>query len=311
MRSDFSNAAQTRGGALVKQYRFLGLVLLVAGLHVGRAAADESMEFSLNEVEHGSEPVLPKAALPKPATASSGSPLADALGELRWGMNRSEVLRLIKNRMQAEFQARVKLERDIVRQDAMYQEAKQRFDQIKNSYITFDATKNGWDVSPIADEFRRGNDEGMLVMEDASARSFYFFMHGKLWKWYRELKADKEGGYAAVTSMIREQFSELHADKTQRGEGEAAIPGVSWSDANTRVTLIRRGADVCLIFEDRATLDQLSVLRRNAFGRQQARNGALDAVLMNDVQKKAWVADDPRVTGEGRAPQAPTRNHLQ
>jgi hypothetical protein len=272
------------------------------------------MRFSLNEVEQAGEPALPKAAMPRPAQAGSGSPIADALGELRWGMSRADVLRLLKNRAQAEFLARVKRERDIVRQDALYQEAKQSFERVRSSYIAFNGPKNGWDVSPIADEFRRGNDEGMLVMEDASARNLYFFMHGRLWKWYRELKVAQgaeDGSFGALAVSVRDQFDGVRAERTQRGEGDYALPGVSWSDATTRVTLIRRGPDACLIFEDRAVLDQLATLRSNALGRQQAPSTALDAVLLSDSQKKGWMNDDPRVTGDGRAPHAPTKNHLQ
>ena len=294
----------------MKQYRSLFIVLALASGSAARVHADGSMEFSLNEVEqpHG----VPKAAEPRAAKSESGSPIEDALGELRWGMSKDDVLRVLKKRLQAEFQAEVKHERDIVRQDALYQEAKQRYERIKNGFVTFDGGKNGWDVSPIADEFRRGNGESMLVMEDASARNFYFFMHGKLWKWYRELKADgAEGGFDALRSMVREQFGSMHAEKTQRGEGEQAIPGVSWADASTRATLIRRGPDACMIFEERATLEQLATLRRTALSREPRRNASLDAVLMNDTQKQGWVKDDPRVTAVSNAPAQPTRTKLQ
>lgn len=289
----------------MKQFLWLGLCLGIAVWGTSRAAAEASLEFSLDEVEQTAAPSRPAADPPQASSVSQ------ALGELRWNMGKADLLKILKARIQAEFQARVKSERDIVRQDALYQEAKDRYLRVTDAFVTFDARKNGWDVSPLADEFRRGTDESMLVIDDRSARDYYFFIRGKLWKWYRELKAEANGGdYEQVAEVLRTQFGASPARQAGRTEGGAAEAGLSWSDPSTRVTLIQRGAEICLIFEARATLEQLTVLRKDAVSHERRSNAALDAVLLSDTQREAWKRDDPRGPGVPD-PRSATKNRLQ
>lgn len=258
--------------------------------------------FSLDEVE-------PHAAAAAAAPASKVSNVAGALGDLRWGMSKDEVLKLLKRRIQNEFQAQVKQERDAVRQDALYQESIERFRRVTQGYVVFDTRKNGWDVSPVADEFRRGTDESMLMVDDPAARDLYFFIRGRLWKWYRELKPGRALGndFDQAIEVFRAQLGPAEAKKQTRSEGGEAFPGLSWSDPNTRVTLIRRGPDTCIIFEDKATLLELAHLRANAVPRgDKNANSVLDTVVLSDSQKEAWKRDDPRVTRNNEGARAPT-----
>jgi hypothetical protein len=293
----------------VKQHLWLGLALAVVGSgSVSSARADSSLSFSLDEVD------APAAAAHKEAAPpSSGTAVSDALGGLRWNMNKADLLAMLKARIQAEFQERVKAERDIVRQDALYQEAKDRYLRIKDAFVVFDARKSGWDVSPIADEFRRGTDESMLVIDDKAARDYYFFIRGKLWKWYRELKPEANGGdFAQVAEIMRGQFGGTRGRELKRGEGAAALAGVSWSDPSTRVTVMQRGAETCIVFEARATLEQLAVLRKDAVSTQQKRgNSALDAVLLSDGQREAWKREDPNASAAPQQQHTTSHNRLE
>jgi hypothetical protein len=293
-------------GGVVKQWQWVGLSIGISVLPASSAAADGVLEFSLAEVEAAtartpgeaaSAPAEAEAMPPEPPSAS----ISGALGELRWGMNKADVLKLLKSRVQREFEERIKVERDIVRQDALYQDAKARFQRIREGFVTFDAHKNGWDTAPIADEFRRGTDESMLVVDDRAARDYYFFIRGQLWKWYRELKPEANAGdYDQVAELTRERFGAGRARRVQHGEGGASYEASSWTDASTRMTLIHRDSDTCLVFEASAVLEQLAELRKGALSGQQQSNHALDAVLLSDSQREAWRRGDPRVTDSGQ-----------
>jgi hypothetical protein len=259
------------------------LALAISGLAGAPVAADSKLEFSLEEVEGTSA-----AHAPAPASA----PISNALGELHWNMNKDELLQLLKARIQRDFEARVKAERDVLRQDALYQEAKDRFQRVRQGFVTFDARKNGWDISPIGDEFRRGTGESMLVVDDSASREYYFFIRGQLWKWYRELKPEANAGYDQVADLMRAQYGTPSTRQMQNGESGATRAGLSWSDASTRATLMRRGAETCIVFEARAVLAQLAELRRDAVPREQESNRAVDAVVMSDAQREAWRRGD-------------------
>ena len=153
----------------------------LVGLACARAAAQDGMVFSLSDVDSVTQPPVRELAVdPKQAIKQS-------LGALQWGMSKADVVKLLKAQIRAEFDQRIKVERDIMRQDAIYQEAKERAQRLGENFVVFEGAKSGWDVSPIASEFTRDNREAMLVVAGKGSRDMYFFIQGKLWKWYREL----------------------------------------------------------------------------------------------------------------------------
>ena len=253
-----------------------------------RARADEGLEFTLDEVEAASAPAA-KPDKAEKAEAKKAS-IAQALGELRWGMRKEELLALLKTRIRIEYTARVKAEKDIVRQDALYNEANEAFRRIKDGYVEFDGHKTGWDASALAEEFTHGSGESMLVVDDPSARDLYFFIHGRLWKWYRELKPAAFGGgnFDGIADMLKEQFGNTRERAEPRSEHGAAYRMLSWSDAKTRVSALWRGAETCLVFEDNTTLEHLATLREHAMPRGEKRGNVLDGVIMTTAQREAW-----------------------
>lgn len=110
------------------------------------------MTFTLEEVADAAEDEAH-------AQAASQRTIAQMLGALRWGMSKDQLLGALKARIRADYEQRIRVERDVVRQDALYQEANERFRRLKRAQIAFNGRKTGWDVSPIADEFRHGSNE--------------------------------------------------------------------------------------------------------------------------------------------------------
>ena len=126
----------------------VGLILVVGSS--GKSSAQDTLTFSLDEVSEGVVDAHGKG--PRVTIEAS-------LDGLQWGMTKTALLALLKQRIRADFEKQIKAERDIVRQDALYQEAQQRYLSIRSGFITFDGRKTGWDVSPLVDEFRHCSGE--------------------------------------------------------------------------------------------------------------------------------------------------------
>ena len=263
-------------------------VVLVLSLIVAvssRVAAQEGLEITLDEVDAADTPPPPRKE--HVAVGSNKQAIAKALGALQWGMSKADLIKLLKAQVRAEFEQRIKVERDIMRQDALYQEAQERVRRVSENFVAFDGQKTGWDVSPIGSEFTHGNRESMLVVAGKGSRDMYFFMQGKLWKWIRELSP--ETGAEDALDAMRERFGAGKPQRERRNEANATYPGTTWSDGTTQVTALLRGSDACLIFEEVHTLEQLAVLRHHV--QPKAANtraaSAVDSILLSDAERDA------------------------
>jgi hypothetical protein len=254
------------------------LSLSLVGLVSSSAAAQEALEFTLSDVDSEAEPPAKEAA------GDSKQAITQALGALRWGMSKADLVKQLKAQIRADFEQRIKVERDIMRQDAIYQESKERARRLGEDYVSFDGGKSGWDVSPIAGEFTRDNREAMLVVTGKGTRDLYFFIQGKLWKWYREL--DREALDASYSSdALTKRFGKGKPQRARVDDSNEPFPGTTWSDGDTRVTVMRRGIELCMIFEDMRTLESLDKLRfhAQASGRKST---VVDMILMSDAERK-------------------------
>lgn len=263
----------------------LTLVLILAPS--SRAAADDGFEFTLDEVDAAGKPAAEK---PPAAVVDSKREIADALADVRWGMSKAELLKVLKARIRAEFEQRIKVERDVLRQDALYQAAQEQYRRINENFIEFEVGKSGWDVSPIGSEFTRGNREAMLVVTSKTSRELYFFIQGKLWKWYREIapEALNASDPDAALAVLEQRFGAGKAQKERVNDAHVAYTGTTWSDGSTRVTAMLRGRDACVILEDMRTLEQLPVLRHNVQPRAKDHVASLlDSVMLSDAEIEA------------------------
>jgi hypothetical protein len=286
------------GGVSCVSRSFLVFLFFLAPV----ARADDSvMAFTLDEVAGslaaGAQDPKPEARAPEPqsepaptAAEAADAELAAVMGELRWGMSSKQLVTVLEARVRAEYDRRVRAERDILRQDELYQESQARIAAIKESFVVFDARKNGWDASQIAPEFRRGTHEAMLVVKSEQARDYYFFINGKLWKWYRELEPGARGAvkFDSVATIMQAQLGPAKYEPIQRSEDAPLQASAGWQTSQTRVTLLDRGVAPCLILESQVVLGVLSVLRKDAVERGPKRNTLLDAVIMDDSARERW-----------------------
>ena len=264
------------------------LALCLVTVVTSRVSAQEGVEFTLEDVDAANAPPRQERAAP---SADSKRTIGQSLGALRWGMSKADVIKLLKEQIRADFERRIKVERDIMRQDALYQEAQDRARRFSENVVAFDGQKTGWDVSPIAKEFTHGNRETMLVVAGKGSRDMYFFIQGRLWKWFRELSPEAVGASDpdAALERLSRNFGKGRAQQDRRDEANVAYPGTTWSDGTTRVTALRRGNDTCLIFEDQNTLDHLAVLRHHVQPKAGKTGAAsvIDSILLSDAEREA------------------------
>jgi hypothetical protein len=262
------------------------LAWFLVGAVSSQAAAQEGLVFTLADVDTASaRPRQDRVAV------DSRRPIAGALGPLHWGVSKAELISLLKAQIRAGFEQRIKVERDIMRQDAIYQEAQERARRLDEDFVAFDGPKTGWDVSPIAAEFTHGHREAMLVVAGKGTRDMYFFIQGKLWKWYRELSPEAVGAVnpEQALALVSRSFGTGRPQQDRHDESNVALPGTAWSDGTTRVTALRRGGDICLDFEDLSTLEKLPSLRYRVQPQAQKTSAAsaVDSILLSDAELKA------------------------
>lgn len=266
----------------------LSLVLCLSG--ISRAAAD-GFEFTLDEVEASSKPARrQKGGDKQEPGVDVKAAIADSLGEVHWGMSKADLLKMLKARIRADFDQRIKVERDIMRQDQLYEAAKEQARRLNDGYVEFEVGKSGWDVSPIGAEFTRGNREAMLVLTLKTSRELYFFIQGRLWKWYRELSPEAVGAGDSDEALatLKKRFGPGKPQKERQNDSKDPYQGSTWNDGATRVTAMLRGGDTCLIFEDMKTLEQLPVLRHNVEKMPKDRvSSTIDSILMTKPEMEA------------------------
>jgi hypothetical protein len=259
------------------------LALGLIGAAAARGAAQDSLEFTLDEVDSASAKTASKAE-PAPSVDTKQA-IQHELGALHWGMSKTDLLKVLRAQIHDEFEQRVKVERDIMRQDALYQQAQEQVRRLTENYVEFDGDKTGWDVSPIAPEFTQGNREAMLVVTKKGTRDMYFFIQGRLWKWYRELSPESLGADNPDDALkaLKERFGQGKSQQERRNDSNMNYPGKVWSDGSTRVTAMLRGNDTCLIFEDLQTIEHLAVLRHNVppKARQDRAAAIIETVLLS------------------------------
>jgi len=261
------------------------------------------------------------------ATAQQSAPqsaaIADSLGELRWGMEPREVHQHFRTQIEERYRQRIAKAPGAIEEDRYRREMGDEIRQLRESYVRFQGARTGWDLSFLRGEFTHGNRESMLVYRDGNSQNFYFFMRGRLWKWFKAFDASVFHGqsFEQFAGAVQGRFGEA-ADRSGRlVEGGPRQHWLEWQDSNTRLRAIdqtRFYGFYCLVFEDKNTLGRLAELRSNTV--QTGGNGdhaLVESILLPEDgssgstgEGNADIAD--RITGNIRrrqqAPEGATKN---
>ncbi|AKF06376.1 hypothetical protein [Sandaracinus amylolyticus] len=257
------------------------------------------------------------AAAAAPEEAPQSAAIAPALGDLRWGMTPEETFNHLKGQVETGYRERLQkaARTDAIQEDRLRGQMQEETRRLRSSYVRFRGQASGWDTAFIRDEFTHGNNESMMLWRDEATHSqrFYFFINDRLWKVYQAFDA------AVFAGATFDQFSEAIQGRFGRGvqrsgalvEGRAPSQWIEWQDASTRLRAIdqtRFYGFFCLVFEDKATLQQLPQLRTHTVQRGGEGHALVESVTREeDAQpggsesasdRHADVAD--RITGQIR-----------
>lgn len=238
--------------------------------------------------------------------------ISKSMGDLKWGMTKDELQKQLIGKVKEHYQPLIAKTKDAVEEDRLREAANTEVKRIKDSFVEFKGTSTGWDVSFLRGEFTHGNDESMLVMKDQNSQNFYFFMGGKLWKWYKAFDAEvfPAGNFSTFAGAVQKRFGPA---KDAHGE---LIPGsgdrhwLEWQDDTTRLRAVDQTdfyGFYCLVFEQKSTVANLAQLRGNTKEVGDKKHAMIEAVTAkgnaSDPDSTPDIAD--RISGNVRARSEP------
>jgi hypothetical protein len=249
-----------------------------------------------------------RASKKKKKKGAKSSKISPALGNVKWGMSEQEVLTVVIKNVKERYKPLIAKTKDAVEDDRLRIKERAEIDRIKKSLVRFDGQSTGWDLGFLRDEFTHNNGESMLVVKDFNSQNFYFFIDGKLWKWYKALDSKVFGGkgYNAFASALQRKFGEAKQIEGELVPGAEKRKWLEWEDRKTRLRAIDQTSFYgffCLVFEEKDTVGRLASIRTNA-----PKRGAKKHALVEAVTSEADMAADPdqtpnivdRITGQLR-----------
>jgi len=282
---------------------------IVVGALLGALTLTTSVDSA-----HAAPKKKAKAAQQPPQSAE----IDKAMGELKWGMSREQVLEQFTNVIRDKYKPLMAKATSAMEEDKLRARQRDELGKVKSSIVEFNGKKTGADVSFLKGEFTHNNGESMFKITEEGSENYYFFIQNKLWKWFKAFDA------SAFSGKSFEQFAEAiqsRYGKSEVREGDATHGGgkqkwLEWQDADTRLRAIDNKqfyGFYCLVFEDKATLKKLPQLRTAKVEETKAGNSLIDSVTSPEAA--AETDNNPnvidRITGKIRkredAPEDPNK----
>ncbi|MEY4581220.1 MAG: hypothetical protein RL701_5923 [Pseudomonadota bacterium] len=194
------------------------------------------------------------------------SPIATAMGDLRWGLSEREVSAYAKRELADQYNAQVAKTKDASKQNQLRAESKRAQAQVDKSLTNFEAGPSSWDNSAIAGEFNYDHSESMLVSKSDTAETYYFFVGGKLWKYLTVLDKRAAGGgdFKKFSHSVEEKYGKGRAKKGELTPGQGSTQWIEYLDRASRM----RAADnsgkrsgFAMIYEEMASVREMASLR--------------------------------------------------
>lgn len=244
----------------------------------------------------------------KAAQAPASPEIAKSLADVKWGMSKDEVEKVFIDKIKTKYKPLIAKTKDAVEEDRLRQVAKQELSRVREGYVEFDGKSTGWDVSFLKGEFSQKNDEAMLVVRDENSQNFYFFIEGKLWKWYKAFDASvfPANNFSTFAGAVQRRFGDAKEAKGELRKGAGERQWLEWQDKETRLRAVDETdfyGFYCLVFESKDTLGNLAKLRTVHDDRGDGKHALVEAVTTDDTA--AEDSDDSsnivdRITGKIR-----------
>jgi hypothetical protein len=195
---------------------------------------------------------------------AQASKIATSMGDLRWGLSESETTAYAKRYLEQRYDAQIQKTKDNGKKGQLRADLKKAQADVGKSLISFEGKSSRWDVSPVAGEFTYGNGESMLVAKEPEATNYYFFLNGRLWKWYKAVDQGAAGGdFKKFSRTVEGQFGKGRVKKGELAPGKGETQWLEYLDRNSRMRAAdnsKRGV-FAMIFEEMATVRELASTR--------------------------------------------------
>ena len=243
-------------------------------------------------------------------SAKTSKAIGNAMGDVRWGWTKSQVLRHHRRAIQEGYKAKIAAATDAIEEDNLRHKMNREVEKIRESYLEFDGNTTGHDAGFLRNEFSHRNGESMMKVETLTSEDYYFFHKNRLWKRYRALKASVFGDatFEEFGAALQKRYGKARVQKTALGDG-AELSWFQWNDGRTTVRAIDNNPFYglyCLVFEKNKVANKLAKVRAAKSAKTPKAASIVDMVVEDKPE-----ADDPnvdiadRISGEIRRKPAP------
>lgn len=233
--------------------------------------------------------------------------ISGAMGDLEWGMTKQQLMRHFINEVKGKYRKKLAKATGAIEEDRIRHDMNEEIRRIRDSYVEFDGTTTGWDVSFLQDEFTHHNSEAMIVVRDDKAQNFYFLINNRFWKWYRAFNQEVFAGasFDQFAQALQGRFGEAKENQGSIHEGGAEKHWLQWQDNKTHLRAVDNTTFYgfyCLVFEDKSTLSRLDQLRTHRGDDGNNRHSLVDAVTSGEDSSDSDSNQDivDRITGKIR-----------
>lgn len=221
----------------------------------------------------------PKQAQEAPQSAEIGK----AMGDLKWGTSRDEVLERFTSGIKEKYRPQIAKATGAIEEDKLRAKMRDELSRLKTSLVEFNGKKTGWDVSFLKGEFTHHNNESLFVVNDETSQNYYFFINGKLWKWFKAFNTATFQGktFDQFAEAIQGRYGKAQEREGEITEGAGKKRWLEWQDADTRLRAIDNSqfyGFYCLVFEHKETVRRLPELRTAAPTKEHDKNALVDSV---------------------------------
>jgi hypothetical protein len=246
-----------------------------------------------------------KAAKAAQQEAPQSAELAKSMGDLKWGADREEVIKIFTDRIREKYKPLIAKATDAMKEDKLRGAMRDELGKIRSSVTDFNGSKTGWDASFLKPEFAHNNGESLFVVADSNSQNYYFFANGKLYKWYKAFNTEAFEGkkFDQFAAALQGRFGKA-AERTGDLTGQGKQKWLEWQDGNTRARAIDNNqfyGFYSLVFEEKSTAAKLAEIHKAKLGDANKGHALVDSVTTDDAKDSDGNPDIiDRITGKIR-----------
>jgi len=248
-----------------------------------------------------------KAAKTEQREAPQSAEISKAMGDLKWGASREAVLQRFMDQVKEKYRPLMAKATGAIEEDKLRAKMREELGRIRASVVEFNGDKTGVDASFLKSEFTHHNGESMFTVTDDTSKNYYFFIQGKLWKWYKAFEAQAFNGksFDDFANAIQGRYGKASPRDGEPAPGAGKTRWLEWQDTQSRLRAVDNKqfyGFYSLVFESKDTLGHLAQLRTHKQDGAVAKNTFVESVTSGiDEEPKDSDSDViDRITGKIR-----------